>query len=411
MTNSANFEIRNAKIATAYGDKAVNEYFLKVFTANIRISDGKIIGVDQEVHNVDFFDASGLLALPGFVDPHTHIPFVGERSAEFLMRAKGASYTDILKSGGGIHSTVEQMRKATVKDIVNENLKYLGWMLKNGITSLECKSGYGLDFENEIKQLEAIKILASITPQRIVSTFLGAHAVPSKGEKAFLKDLKIMLEEVKKNNLAKFVDVFCDEGAFSIDVATEYLSYAKFLGFDLKAHADELTQNGFGGIASALGATSVDHLAMCSESEIQVLSKNKTIAVLLPLTSLYLKNKFAPVDKMIKSGVPVAFGSDFNPGSNTFYSPFLTIHLAVNHMGMTPEQAIIAHTLNAACAIGLGKVVGTIEVGKRADILLLDAPSIEYIPYMPTNDLIKAIFLNGVEVFENRDNFPWKNKE
>ncbi len=178
----------------------------------------------------------------------------------------------------------------------------------------------------------------------------------------------------------------------------------------MKAHADELTNNGFGKIASMLGATSVDHLAMCDESEIDEMAKNKTIAVLLPLTSFYLKNKFAPAVKFIDAGVPVALGSDFNPGSNTFYSPFLTIHLAVNYMGMTVEQAIVAHTLNAACAIGLGEKVGSIEPGKRADILLLDAPSLDYIPYMPTNEIIRMICLNG-EIFENRDSFSWKDKK
>ncbi|BBJ28399.1 imidazolonepropionase [Athalassotoga saccharophila] len=405
-----NFEIRNAKIVTARGNEAVNDYVLETFTANIHISNGCIVAIDEQIRGVDFFDASGLIALPGFVDPHTHIPFVGERSKEFIMRSKGIKYADILKAGGGIHSTVDDVRRASVDDLVNAGLKYLGWMLKNGVTSAECKSGYGLDFENEIKQLEAIKIISTLTSQNIVSTFLGAHAIPPKGEKAFFEDLKAMMKEIKEKNLAEFVDVFCDEGAFSVDFSREYLNFAKSLGFKLKAHADELTNNGFAKIASMLGATSVDHLAMCDESEINEMSKNKTIAVLLPLTSFYLKNKFAPAAKIINSGVPVALGSDFNPGSNTFYSPFLTIHLAVNYMGMTTAQAIVAHTLNAACAIGLGERVGSIEPGKRADILLLDVPSIDYIPYMPTNEIIRAIFLNG-EFFENRNSLSGKNKK
>ncbi len=405
-----NFEIRNAKIITACGNKAVTDYALDTFTANIFISNGQIVAVDSQNRDVDFFDASGLIAIPGFVDPHTHIPFVGERSKEFIMRSRGSNYADILKAGGGIHLTVNDVRKASVDDLVTAGLKYLGWMLKNGVTSVECKSGYGLDFENEIKQLEAIRYISTLTDQNIVPTFLGAHAVPPKGERLFFEDLKLMMGEIKERNLAEFVDVFCDEGAFSVDFSREYLSYARSLGFKLKAHVDELTNNGFGKIASMLGAMSVDHLAMCDDSEIDEMSKNKTIAVLLPLTSFYLRHKFAPALKIIDSGVPVALGSDFNPGSNTFYSPFFTIHLAVNYMGMTPAQAIVAHTLNAACAIGLGDKAGSIEPGKRADILLLDVPSIDYIPYMPTNEIIRTIFLNG-EILENRNSLSWKNKK
>ncbi len=350
-----------------------------------------------------------MLAIPGFVDPHTHVPFVGDRSREFLMRCRGTKYSEILKAGGGIHSTVESVRKANIDDLVKSGLKHAKWFLKQGVTSFECKSGYGLDFENEVKQLEAIKRISESIPQRVVPTFLGAHAVPSMGEKAYIDELKSMLDFVKEKNLAQFVDIFCDEGAFSLEGAIDYLNFAKAKGFKVRVHADELSSNGFAGIASDLGAASVDHLAMCSKAEMKKMAQNKTMAVVLPLTSFYLKNAFAPVREMIDEGVLVALGSDFNPGSNTFYSPFLTIHLAVNYLGMTPAEAFIAHTLNAACVIGLGQECGTIEVGKRADIVLIDAPDINYIPYMPTNELIKAVFVNGVEVFENRDNFSGQN--
>ncbi|MGC8544551.1 imidazolonepropionase [Athalassotoga sp.] len=410
MTNSANLEIRNVKIVTATGISPVTDCVLKYVTGNIKILDGKIISISNEPsESENVFEGDGMLAIPGFVDPHTHIPFVGDRTKEFLMRAKGAKYSEILKDGGGIHSTVDSVRKASLDDLVVHGLKYARWFLKSGVTAIECKSGYGLDFENEIKQLEAIRRISENTPQKVVSTFLGAHAVPSMGEKAYIDELKYMLDFVKEKDLAKFVDIFCDEGAFSVEGSVKYIKYAKSKGFKVRVHADELSSNGFAGIASDLGAASVDHLAMCSKAEIKKMAQNKTMAVLLPLTSFYLKNAFAPARAMIDEGVPVALGSDFNPGSNTFYSPFLNIHLAVNYLGMTPEEAFVAHTLNAASVLGLEKECGTIEVGKRADIVIIDAPDIDYIPYMPSGELLKAVFVNGVEFFENRDNFSRKD--
>ncbi len=410
MTNSANLEIRDVKIVTATGTSPVIDCALKTFIGNIKIVDGKIVSISGERSaSKDVFEGAGMLAIPGFVDPHTHIPFVGDRVKEFLMRSNGAKYAEILKAGGGIYSTVDSVRKSSVDDLVMSGLKHVKWFLKSGVTAIECKSGYGLDFENEIKQLEAIKLISENTPQKIVSTFLGAHAIPSMGEKAYIDELKRMLDFVKEKNLAQFVDIFCDEGAFSVEGASEYVNYARSKGFKVRVHADELSSNGFAGIASDLGAVSVDHLAMCSKAEIESMAQNKTVAVLLPLTSFYLKNAFAPARMMLNEGVPIALGSDFNPGSNTFYSPFLNIHLAVNYLGMTPAEAFIAHTLNAAYVIGLGQECGTIEVGKRADIVIIDVPDINYIPYMPTNELVKAVFVNGVEVFENRDNFSWQN--
>lgn len=394
------------KIVTAAETSRVADYSVRTFVGNIKIANGKIISIDDEPSaSGNVFEGHGMLAIPGFIDPHTHIPFVGDRSREFLMRAKGARYPEILKAGGGIHSTVDSVRNATFDDLVMHGLKYARWLLKSGVTAFECKSGYGLDFENEVKQLKAIKKISEKTPQKVVSTFLGAHAVPSVGEKAYLDELKDMLDFVKEKGLAQFADIFCDEGAFSIESAVEYMNYAKSKGFKLRVHADELSSNGFAGIASDLGAVSVDHLAMCSKAEMRKLSQNKTMAVLLPLTSFYLKNAFAPAREMIDEGVPVALGSDFNPGSNTLFSPFLTIHLAVNYLKMTPAESFIAHTRNAACVMGIESECGTIEVGKKADIIIIDAPDIDYIPYMPTNELVKAVFVNGVEMFENRDNF------
>ncbi len=342
-----------------------------------------------------------MLAIPGFVDPHTHIPFHGERSEEFVMRAVGKSYVEILKSGGGIHSTVKKVRKASIDNLVKENKKYLEWMLKSGVTSLECKSGYGLDFENELKQLKAIKKLSEEVPQTLISTFLGAHAVPQKGEKAYLTELIDMMKVIKSESLAEFVDVFCDEGAFSVEGSFDLLKRAKDMGFKIRVHAEELSSNGFASIAAELGAVSVDHLIKIKDREIPTLEKYGTIALLMPATSFYLKTMYAPARKLIDNGVPVALGSDFNPGSNTFYSPLFVSHLAVNHLGMTPSEALVAQTLNAACVLGIENEVGTIEMGKSADIVILDAPRLEYLSYMPTNEIVKAVFKNGRKVFEN----------
>ena len=404
--NSEILEIRNVRVVTATGSHPMARCGIKYFDGNIRIKSGKILSIDEDAKDAEkIFDGKGMIAIPGFVDPHTHIPFTGERSHEFIMRATGQKYSEILSAGGGIHSTVNNVRSATIETLAFEGLKHAGWLLKNGVTTFECKSGYGLDLPNELKQLKAMRMISEYTPQRIVPTFLGAHAIPPCGEEKYIELLKKMLDHVRAESLSEFVDIFCDEGAFSVEGSKEFLKYAKSMGFKIKAHAEELSLNGFGSIASELGATSVDHLAMCSEEEMKVLAKNKTVAVLLPLTSFYLKNPYAPARRMIDDGVAVALGSDFNPGSNTFYSPFLTIHLAVNHLGMTPEEAFVAHTLNAACALDMGKWIGTIEVGKYADITILDAPTLDYIPYMPTEEIVRAVFINGVKVFENRNYF------
>ncbi len=376
------------------------------FSGSIFIKDGRILSVGSSCEAKERFDGNGMLLLPGFVDPHTHIPFSGERSAEFVMRASGKGYAEILKAGGGIHSTVKKVREASAEKMLIENERYAFWLLKNGVTSFECKSGYGLDLETEMKQLEIVKELSERIPQTVVPTFLGAHAIPEIGEKAYIDELINMLETVKEKKLSEYVDVFCDDGAFSVEGSVRLLKIAKAMGFKLRAHSEELSANGFSAVASELGAVSVDHLLKVTDSEIPVLAKNGTIATLMPSTSFYLKDGYAPARKLMDGGVTVALGSDFNPGSNTFHSPFFTMHLAVNRLGMTPEEAFIAHTFNAAKVIGLEREIGTLEEGKRADFVLIDAPDIEYLPYMPFEETIRAVFKDGRRIFENRDRLP-----
>ncbi len=405
MTKSADLEISNLRIITPFEDREY-ESRLHHLEGCITIKNDKIISVGECQGAKLVINGNGMIAIPGFIDPHTHIPFVGERSEEFVLRAYGKSYVEILKNGGGIYSTVEKIRSSSRKELVEENYKYARWLLKSGVTSFECKSGYGLDLENELKQLRAIKELSKIVSQTLIPTFLGAHAVPKQGENKYLQELTTMLKEIKNESLSQFVDVFCDEGAFSVEFSTELFKRAKEMGFKLRAHAEELSSNGFAVKASELGAVSVDHIIKIKDEEIPILSKNKTTAVLMPATSFYLKTAYAPARKLVDGGVRVALGSDFNPGSNTFYSPFFTLHLAVNHLGMSPDEALIAHTLNAAHVLGISESVGTIEAGKQADIVVLDAPSLEYLPYMPTNEHIRMVLKNGRKVFENKDNIP-----
>ncbi|WP_036221358.1 imidazolonepropionase [Mesoaciditoga lauensis] len=403
---SADLSIKNLRIATPLGQEP-SMGDVKLFEGCLSVSNGKIVSVGECLPAKEEMDGKGMFALPGFVDAHTHIPFVGERSGEFILRAEGKSYEELLKNGGGIYSTVKVLRKASVEQLTKSGTKHAAWFLKAGVTSFECKSGYGLNEENEIKQLMAAKKMANEIPQDIVTTFLGAHAVPPQGEKAYLRELIETLKRVKEEGLAEFVDVFCDEGAFSVEFSTELLRRAKELGFKIRAHAEELSSNGFASVASELGAVSVDHLLKIKEEEMSILAKNGTVAVLMPTTSFFLKTDYAPARKLIEHGVFVALGSDFNPGSSTFYSPIFTIHLAVNHLGMSVEEAITAHTLNSAYVLGLSDEVGTIEVGKKADFVLLDIPTLNYIPYMPTNEMIKAVFKDGRKVFENKDNLSW----
>ncbi len=373
----------------------------------ISIKNGKIISVGEGKSAHNEIDGKGMLAIPGFIDAHTHVPFVGERSNEFTLRAKGKSYAEILKSGGGIYSTVEKVRNASLKTLVESAKLHASWFLKVGVTTFECKSGYGLDRDTELKQLKAIKVLEEEIVQDVVPTFLGAHAVPSYGEKKYLGEIKETLLTIKTEGLSEYVDVFCDDGAFSVDFSYELLKWSKEHGFKIRAHAEELSSNGFAAVAAELGAVSVDHLLKIKKEEMKVLAENGTIAVLMPNTSFFLKTDYAPARQLIDSGVTVALGSDFNPGSSTLYSPFFTLHLAVNRLEMSVEEALCAHTINAARVLGMEKDIGSLEVGKKADFLLLDAPSLEYLPYMPTAEMLKFVFKGGRKVFENRDCLSW----
>lgn len=364
----------------------------------IWIEDGRIVELASTMPKsfVRFIEAD--LVVPGFVDCHTHVPFYGFRENDFLKRVGGISYLQLHSSGGGLYETVEKVRRASEKDLVRFNLKILSHLLKKGVTTIECKSGYGLDRENELKQLKVIHTLSKIVPQDIVATFMGAHAIP-KGvdEKDYVNLLIEMLNEVKQ--YTGFVDIFCDRGAFDVESAKMYLLKAVEKGFKVRMHADELESIGASKLAAELGAISADHLLKIDDESIKALSKAGTVAVLMPATSFHLNENYAPARKLIEYNVPVALASDLNPGSSPTLEPSLVMHLAVRYLKMTPEEVLTAYTLNASYVLGLADKLGTLEIGKQADLVLYDEVDLLTLPYM-VGLMPKAVVKRG-QVFEN----------
>ena len=357
------------------------------------VFDEKIIDISVEKPDV-WIEAEVDLLTPGFVDCHTHIPFYGYRAKEFVMRSQGAKYVDILKAGGGIHSTVRMVREAELEELVDFNRRFLDEMMKRGVTSLEGKSGYGLEIESELKQLEALKILDEKHPMDIHPTFLGAHAIPSgKDPWEYLEELVGNFDRVRE--YADTVDIFVDDGVYSIDQAKWYLSKAKEKGFKVRLHADEIRRTKAVVLGVELGATSVDHLLKITDEDIEAIAKSSTTAVMMPTTSFYLGEEYAPARKLIDSGAIVALGSDFNPGSNTIDDPTIVMHLAVSKLKMTPEEALTAFTLNSSHVLGISQATGTVEKGKLADMVGWNVPDLEAIPYLPAHDTVSLVVKRG----------------
>lgn len=374
--------------------------------ASVLIENGVItwIGNASDFTNTlqpdaDTLDGSSYVALPGFVDAHTHALFGGSREHEFALRSEGKTYQDIAAQGGGILSTVNATRAATKKELKKATSKRLDAMMKHGTTTVEIKSGYGLSEESEIKMLEAITELADEHLISIQSTFLGAHALPPefKERRAEYIDLLCnrMMPYIAKRRLAQFCDVFCEVGYFSLEDSRQILEQARTHGLALKLHADEFNSIGGTQLAAQLQATSVDHLEHISDDAIAGLRQSKTVAVLLPGVSFFLRNPYAPARKLIDAGVSVAIASDFNPGSCMSFSMPLMMTIACTQMSITPEEAITASTLNGAAAIGVSDQVGSIEVGKRADIVLYDIPHYRYLAYHFGTNLAAKIIKNG----------------
>jgi imidazolonepropionase len=376
----------------------------------VAIRDGLIslVGPTSEMRGqvvaVEEIDASGKVVMPGFVDPHTHLVFAGDRAGEFEQRIKGATYMEIMAAGGGIMSTVRATRAASVDKLVEESRARLDRMLAHGTTTVEGKTGYGLDIENELKMLEAIHRLDAEHPVDLVPTFLGAHAVPEeyKGRADEYVDLVIeeMLPRVASSLVTHpslpFCDVFCDEGAFTLEQSQRVLEAAQALGLGLKIHADEFKPLGGTRLAVELGAVSADHLLCTPDDEIELLAKSRTIAVALPGTPFGLgHHEYTPARRIIDAGGALALATDLNPGTCWCESMQLIIALACRFMSMTPAEAIAAATINAAHAVGLGDRVGSLKTCKKADMLILDIPNYRHLPYRFGVNLVDKVIKGG----------------
>lgn len=407
--------IKNAaQVVTPQGHTAIKGASMKDVkiyeNASVLIEDGHIVAVGDGAEwaktvPVDKqIDATGKTVLPGFVDSHTHFVFGGYRADEFLWRMEGMTYMEIMERGGGINNTMKATRNASAEELIEHSMDILEKMLAFGITTVEGKSGYGMDHDTELKQLEVMKELEQRQPVEIVRTFMGAHSIPPeyKGRnEEFLKFLvKEVMPDVKKADLAQFCDIFCEKGVFSIEESRQYLQQAKDMGFDLKIHADEIVTLGGAELGAELGCTSADHLLHASDEGIKALANSDTVATLLPTTAFCLKEPFAPARKMIDAGCAVALATDFNPGSGFTNSVPLMIALGVIYMGMTAEEAITALTLNGAAAVGRADTIGSIEEGKQADIVILQYPSYKFLPYHTGVNNVETVIKKGKVVHQ-----------
>lgn len=366
------------------GENQKNIKVLKNFS--VFIKNGRIEAIEKkdkilkdfpEVKKAKEIDCKNLIAFPGFVDPHTHLVFGGERREEFYLKLKGVPYMEIAKRGGGILSTLKKTRKISFEKLYEESLKKLNKAISYGTTTIEIKSGYGLNLKDELKQLRVIKKLKENSKIEIIPTLMCAHEIPpefKENRKGYI-DLIInkIIPQVAKEKLAKFCDIFCEKGVFSEDEAILILKKARDYGLKLKIHSDEFAESGGAKVAGFLGTTSAEHLAYPSEEGLKMMGEKKVVAVLLPGVQFFLKSKkLPPVDLFKKYNVPIALGSDFNPGSSPVINIQLIAKFGVYLLGLLPEEAINAVTINSACALELAHKKGTIEAGKDGDILLFE---------------------------------------
>ncbi len=367
-----NIKLKNAAVLAEDG-------IIKAIT-----SAGELPCPEESVDTV--IDAEGNLVTPGLVEGHTHLVFGGYRQNEIPLKLKGAGYLDILRAGGGINDTVKKTREASFEELYNKTESFLDEMMDLGVTTCEAKSGYGIDLENEVKLLEVLKKLNEDHPMDIVSTFMPAHVVLSdwKGREDEFIDLCIneMMPYVKEHKLAEFIDIFTEDSVFNVEQSRKYLQAAKDMGFGLKIHADEIEAIGGSVLAGEMNATSAEHLIVIDDVGMASMAKGGTIAMCLPATSFYLGATFAPARRMIDEfEVPVAIASDFNPGSCPSLNLQFVMNLGYLKYRMTPEEILTAVTINPACGINRGDKVGTLEVGKDADMVIWNAENMEMLCY------------------------------
>lgn len=378
--------------------------------------DGKIVAVGKTaeiqknypelIENATEIDATNKIVTPGLIDPHTHLVHAGTRENEYAMRLNGKTYMDIMNAGGGIHATTRATQMAGFAQLYEESRQRLDTFLLHGVTTIEAKSGYGLTTEHEIKQLEVAKKLHEDHAVDIVSTFMGAHAIPVSDKddpEVFIdKVIHEMLPEVAKRKLAKFNDVFCERGVFTPEQSKRILEAGKKHGLIPKIHADEIESYGGAEIAAEVNAISADHLLKASEKGIKQMADKEVIGVLLPGTAFFLMAEYAQARKMIDNGVAVALSTDANPGSSpTLSLPFI-MNLGCLNMGMTPEEVLIATTINAAHAIDCAQEVGSLEVGKKADITIFNVPNYLILSYQYGMNHVDTVIKNGCVVVKNR---------
>lgn len=370
---------------------------------------GPLVQIEAEFPHLlaeaEVIDAEGKVIMPGLIDCHTHLVHGGTREQEFMMRLNGATYMEIMNAGGGIHATTKQTRDASFEELYRKTYRHLDVFLKHGVTTVEAKSGYGLDWETEKKQLEVARKLQDTHPIEIVSTFMGAHAVPRdyKGREDEFVDVIIrgMLPKVAELRLAEFNDVFCEKGVFTPEQSRRILEAGKALGLIPKIHADEIEPYKGAELAAEVGAISAEHLLVASDKGIRKMVDAGTIAVLLPGTAFFLHAPFARGRLMIDEGVPVAIATDFNPGSSpTMSLPFM-MNLACMNMGMTLEEVLVATTINAAYAINRGDQLGSLEVGKQADVLMLNVENYKQLQYFYGMNHTHTVIKNGRVVVRN----------
>jgi len=402
------------RLATDGDDPAVASWAGRIVGVASRAElERRIAGEGYALHQFAVLDASGGTVTPGLVDPHTHLLFAGSREDELELRQRGAGYLEILAAGGGILSTVAATRAASADDLATHGRRWLDEMLGHGVTTVEAKSGYGLDLPTELRLLEVAHQLGTEGPVDIVPTWLGAHAVPPE-----LRDrpnateayVRLLLDEqlpgVAAQGRAVAADVFCEEGVFDTDQSRRILEAAAGYGLRPRRHADELAPSGGAELAAEIGASSVDHLATPSEAGIDALASaaadgRPVVATLLPATTWFLmKDHHAPARTFIDRGVPVAIGTDFNPGTSPTPSLPLAMTAACVNLRMAPDEVLAAVTINAALALGLADEIGSLEAGKRADLVIWNVPTARQIPYWPAADLVRTVIKNGRVVLD-----------